>query len=280
VDKGVRAMRKFLRTVFGSLALVAVLAPASVIAQESATDDIEQLFDAEEDKESGEPSAEKADLKDDDVPSPSVQLGDVKELSDLVKLAPFEDVAMIQKRYLPKTKRFEVFGGLTGILNDAFFLAVGAEARLGYYFSERYGIEFPFWILNTSEKEVTSDLRNKRGVFTQSLITAESYYGIDFKWTPVYGKMTWRNKTITPFDLYFSLGGGLTGTNQDTSEPTLHLGTGQIFALSKGMAVRWDFSWNFFMAESTVAATKESSLYNNLFLTIGMSFFFPEATYR
>lgn len=280
MDKGVGAMTKFLSR--GALAVAIALAvigqARDARAQDTTTDDIEALFMAEEESKANAPIEKSQPVEE--TPPSTRSSGVIRDLSDLVKLSPFEDVAVIQKRYLPKTQRFELFAGPTAVVNDAFFMSVGLMGRAGYYFSERYGIEANAWMLTTSDKQVTSDLRDKRGVGTQSLITAESYYGVDFKWTPIYGKMTWRNKTITPFDLYFSAGGGVTGTNQGGTAPTLHIGTGQVFALSKGMAFRWDFSWNFFQATSTVAAREESSMYNNLFLTVGMSWFFPEATYR
>jgi outer membrane beta-barrel protein len=83
---------------------------------------------------------------------------------------------------------------------------------------------------------------------------------------------------ITPFDLYFAAGLGLTSTNARFSEPTVHLGTGQIFAINKSLAFRWDFSWNFYSARNTV--TSDLSNQNNLFMSMGASFFFPEAKYR
>ncbi len=267
-------------TVAASLAAVSFAMMSEARAQSATADDIEALFSAEEESAANAPPERRPRDREEPPPAEKPASAVVREFSDLVKLSPFEDVAVIQKRYLPKTKRFELFAGASGVLNDAFFLSVGGMGRVGYYFQERFGIELNAWILSTSEKQVTSDLKNKRGVFTQSLITAESFYGVDFKWTPVYGKMTWGNRMITPFDLYFSAGGGVTGTNQGGSEPTLHIGTGQVFALSKGSAFRWDFSWNFFAAESQVAAKRETSIYNNLFLTVGMSWFFPEATYR
>jgi outer membrane beta-barrel protein len=134
--------------------------------------------------------------------------------------------------------------------------------------------------MSTDEREVTTDLRNKRSVTTTSLITAKSYFGADFKWTPIYGKMAFANQKIIPFDLYFSGGVGITGTSDSQSAPTLHLGTGQIFAINKSMAFRWDFSWNTFSASTKTGPTTSSSVYNNLYLTVGMSFFYPEATYR
>ena len=66
--------------------------------------------------------------------------------------------------------------------------------------------------------------------------------------------------------------------------PTVRFGTGQIFAITKWMAFRWDLSWHFFNAKSTITTnTSQSSqeeLHNNLFLNLGLSFFFPEAKYR
>ncbi len=264
-----------------ALAFMAFSAANHALAQDSDSNDIEKLFESQDDEELTVPE-EKPEVK---LP----QSVDVKDLSDLAKLAPFDDIAVIQKRFLPKTGRFELFAGPTAIINDAFFMSVGAVGRAGFYFRERWGVEATALFLNTSNRAVTQGLK-KRGVLAESLITPESYYGLDVKWTPTYGKMAWRNQSITPFDLYFSFGLGSTNTTQGSGEPTLHLGTGQIFAQSKSMAWRWDFSWNFFSAEVVVtddrpgaapgATMKSRSLYNNLFLTIGASFFFPEATYR
>jgi outer membrane beta-barrel protein len=205
---------------------------------------------------------------------------EINNVSDLGKLSEFSDVAVIQRRFLPRTGRFEIFGGPNLILNDAFFTSLGLSTRAAYYFQERYGLEFVGQFSSTSERAVTKDLRDLRGVTTTSLITPRNYFGLDFKWTPIYGKMTWFNRRITPFDLYFSVGAGSTTTNQGDSAPTLHLATGQAFALTKGMAFRWDFSWNFFNATSKVSGSSGASIYNNLFIMIGMSFFIPEATYR
>ena len=45
-----------------------------------------------------------------------------KNISDLKNLEFFSDIAIIQKRYLPKTGRFELFVAGGTNLNDAFFL--------------------------------------------------------------------------------------------------------------------------------------------------------------
>lgn len=264
-------MRKLLWFMLPCL-LIALTPIEFASAQDAASDDIESLYSQEEATETATEAPETKVEK----------TSDLKDLSDLVKLAPFKDVAVIQKRFLPKTQRFELFAGPSIILNDPFFLGYGVSVRAAYYFKEKYGMEFVGLLLTQSERDVIGGLRT-RGVTTNTIVSPKNYVGLDFKWVPIYGKMTLRNKSITPFDMYFSFGGGMTGTNQSYSEPTIHLGSGQSFALSKSTAFRWDFSWDFFSGRSKTGVTgaaTNTSIYNNLYVTLGMSFFFPEATYR
>ncbi|MCC7406173.1 MAG: outer membrane beta-barrel domain-containing protein [Bdellovibrionales bacterium] len=209
---------------------------------------------------------------------------DISTLSELSTLAPFSDIAVIERRFLPKTKRWEFSGSLLGTINNPFFTNMGAGLRGGYYFQEKFGVEAMYFFVSSNERSVTDNLRTKRNVKTESLVTPKGYFGADFKWTPMYGKMTFMNKRIVPFDFYFSAGVGMTNTDQGNSEPTLHLATGQAFALSKKMAVRWDLSWNLYQAKTTVvksgASRETTANQDDLYLSLGVSFFFPEATYR
>ncbi len=242
-------------------------------AQDGSDDDIEALFDEEAQR-----TERSRDKKSSDRSSRRAKDQEIKELSGLVKLAPFDDVAIIQKRFLPKTGRFEFFGGGSTNLNDAFFFNIGVVGRAGYYITEDWGLEALFMYLGTEKRDVTKDLKDQKGVLTDSLVSPEAYYGLDLKWSPIYGKYSLLDSEIVPFDLYFSVGLGVTQTNQESSPLTVHLGTGQIFAISKSFALRWDFSWNFYTTTSSV--TGKDELTDNLFITIGASFFFPEAKYR
>lgn len=255
---------------------------------EASVDEIEGLFREEEEPVQQAPTpvqtqnAEKKEEKD------------PEEISDLKKLETFSDIAVIQRRYLPKTGRFEFYiaGGTN--LNDAFFVGNGMNLRFGYYFREKWGIEASYSYIQNDNRDVTNELL-KRGINTEGMVSTDQFYGIDLKWTPIYGKYAYFNEKIIPFDLYFSAGFGVTdpkignsaaGSAQITVEsaPTFRLGTGQIFAITKWMAFRWDLSWHFFNATSTISngSTSSSSeeLHNNLFLNVGLSFFFPEAKYR
>ena len=199
------------------------------------------------------------------------------DFSGLGTLAPFKEVSVIQRRFMPKTGRFQLFGGASVLTNNPFFNTIGGVAKAGYFMTEQWGLELNYFGLTTSERETTKELRDIQGVATENLVYPKSYIGLDVMYVPIYGKMTWFNEKIVPFDLYFSAGYGTTNTQSGENAGTIHLATGQIFALSKAYAVRWDFSWNFFNAKG-IDGTQNS--FNNLFLTVGMSWFFPEASYR
>lgn len=205
----------------------------------------------------------------------------VQSLSDLATLAPFSDVAVIQRRFLPKTGRFELTGGIFSNLNNPFFNAIGADVRAAYYIREQYALEVIGAFASTSNRQVTDDLEKRRKISTDTVVSSKGFYALAFKWNPIYGKITWLNKSIVPFDLNFNIGAGNTITTDNQSAPTLHLGTSQVFAWSKSMAFRWDLIWNAYQATGTDAQGVKSKVsQNDLFLGIGMSFYFPEATYR
>jgi outer membrane beta-barrel protein len=199
------------------------------------------------------------------------------DFSGLGKLASFSEVSVIQKRYMPKTERFQFFLGPAIVTNDPFFNTSGGELKFSYFLTETWGLELNYFSLATSEKDSTKELRKINGISTVNLVYPKSYMGLDLVYVPVYGKMSWFNKKIIPFDLYFAAGYGTTGTQAGEKAGTVHLAAGQIFSITKAFALRWDFSWNFFSATG-IDGSKSSA--NNLFLSVGASFFFPEAKYR
>lgn len=199
--------------------------------------------------------------------------GALQDLQKLGSLSPFSDVAVIQRKYLPHTGRFEFYPSIGAIANQAFFTTFILSGRLAYHLSEAFALEGNFAFLSGTERSVTVDLEKKRDVRTKSFINPTSYYGLDVKWTPIYGKMAWLNNSIVPFDMYFVGGGGSLQSNISQSPIAVHVGTGQGFALSKSMAVRWDLSWYFYQVSG-------SGSFSDMHFTTGVSFFFPGAKYR
>ncbi len=207
---------------------------------------------------------------------------DKTELSKLGELAPFSDVAVIQRRYLPKTSRFEFFPNLGIMVNNPFFMNTALSARLAYGISEKLAVEADFMYIMSTKQKITNDLANQpHSVVTASFITPQAFYGADIKWSPIYGKMGYFNKSIVPFDMYFSGGAGIMNTNQGTSPIAFHFGTGQTYALSKKWAFRWDVSAYFYNSSTTtVSQGAIQGNFTDIYVNMGVCLFFPEATYR
>ncbi len=275
--------------------IVAFTASPLIVQAQDSNDEIEKLF-AESQKRRSKDAYEtvpnKADQGDVELPEvveESAQSGNQnsgggtptpKSLSDLNKETKFEDIAVISRRYLPRTKRLELFAAGSGVLNDPFFQNIGGQLSLAYSFTERWALEFNSLFLSTEERSVTADLREKRQVTTTSIVTPKAYYGGSVRWSPVYGKMGLFGKSIKYFDMHFNAGAGVTQTNQSKSETTYHLATGQSFAVNKSFAVRWDFAWHVFQAQESFSGTTSKSIYNNLILSVGVSVLIPGAGYR
>ena len=204
----------------------------------------------------------------------------LEKLSQLSMLAPFEDIAVISRKFLPKRRRFELSGGGLLILNNAFFNNIGFALRGTFYLSEKWGVEAQYYSLYASERRVTEDLESFRRISTRSLVVPKNFMGAAIKWAPIYGKMSLFEKRIIPFDLFFSLGYGSTEI-QEGGAGTLQLGMGQNFAISKSLAFRWDILWNGYSAEIIrKGGSRETLNHSDLYCGIGLSFFVPEAKYR
>ncbi len=178
--------------------------------------------------------------------------------SDLGRLIPYEDIAVIQRRYLPKTGRFEITPSAGIVLNNAFYLLSSFGLSVGYNFSEHWGIEASGGYVHNSLKRVTKDLSNKL-ISVDNILFPVYFYDINVKFSPVYGKLGFFKSKILPFDMYLSLGVGqsfldlilnvkenTTVRNQkigSINPVNFKLGAGMMFALRKNMAFKWDVSW-------------------------------------
>jgi outer membrane beta-barrel protein len=239
---------------------------------------LEDIYDKFESQES-QRSAKKRDNEAMKVEEKRL-VPDVNKISELVRLSPFEDIAVIEKRFLPKTNRLELSSSGVISTNNAFFNNVGLDLRGAFFFNEKFGIEGLYQYLTSSERPITEGLSKNQSVLTTALVEPKSFYGATLKWVPVYGKMAWFQQKIIPFDIYFTPGLGVTTTANGTAT-TVTMGVGQLFALTKSYGVRWDFNWNFYSAAtSDSSGTTSNKAHSDLFLGVGFSYFIPEATYR
>jgi outer membrane beta-barrel protein len=267
----------------GSAPLTAAEKNGGDLDVESLYDQIDQQSDQAQKKEETSVPDAQGEKKPDAIAAPPAQkLPEAKTITDLNQLQPFSDIAVIQRRFLPKTHRFELSAIGQTNLNNPFFNSFGGSAKIAYYLTEQYAIEGIATGLSIANRQVTDDLRSSASpIATSNTVTARSFFGAALKWNPVYGKVSFLNRSIVPFDLNFSLGGGMTGTDRGRQEPTVHFGTSQIFALNKSFGVRWDIDWNFYQAEALDTNNNTTKIFNNdLFIGVGVSFYFPGATYR
>lgn len=242
---------------------------------------IEKSEEASSQTEQQKLQEEKMQIKNDI----DIQKSKIKSLTDLNKLAPFSDISVIQKKFLPKTGRLQLYtaGGL--MTNSPWFINLGVKINLAYHFSESFGIEASGMVFTSTESEAAKEIHSNNNLQPNKFVNTKYNMILDMLWIPIYGKVTNLENAIIPFDMYFALGGGLSGANaQESTSPTFHIGTGQIFALSKSTAFRWDYSWNLYQAtpeaDSVSTSAPSKSNYNDLIFTAGVSFFFPEASYR
>lgn len=207
----------------------------------------------------------------------------VKELKDLNQLIPFSEISVIQRKYMPKSERLQVYLGAGLTTNTPWFTNYGGKLNISYNFTEAFGIEISTLFLSSSSRDVAKEIKKQNGIEAEQFIYTKGYYGLDLVWSPIYGKISFDNTNIINYEMYFSLGGGQSETNSfEKKVPSGHAGVGQIFSLSKSMAFRWDYGVNIFQATpiSRSGGVGGKSTYNDLVFTAGFSFFFPEVTYR
>ena len=207
-----------------------------------------------------------------------------KKVSDLIRFSPFKDIAVIQRRFFPKTHRFEF--SVNGIFNtrNTFFQNFGGALRMNYYISESLGFGASYYQLVNHQNDIVGRLEDRR-LLVGRPVRPKQYIGGNIHWNPIYGKMSLFGINVIPFDMHFSL--YLGGSVPEDSPASLSggLGVGQTFPLNKSFLIRWDFNWNVYRPKGAYVIQGEDRVapinYNHdFFFSMGLSVFFPGAKYR
>lgn len=206
---------------------------------------------------------------------PKVSVSD--ELEDLEL---YSDIVVIQKKFFEKTSRWELsLSGLTS-LNNKFFTSVGIKATLGYHFSERWAVEGQAWYLAQLDRDFTKDLEDEYQISTSDIVTPQGYLGLNLVWTPIYGKLSLQEKSVNPFELFFTLGAGMILTDDSQKAPAINMSFGQIHPISKNTTIRWEVGGNIFQAKGKGSLQgsqqNEKTISEIFYVSVGASFFFPE----
>ena len=248
-----------------------------------------------------------ASLKDLELaPEKRIKQLKIKSLSDLQKLTPQETVSVIQKRYLPKTFRGELNLSVSAVINHTFFYLGGASAKAGFFIREDHGFGVEgFALLPPIFKTVANDMIGPPNeIVPLSLILTQFYGGLYYKWSPIFGKFAVFNRKIIYFDMYMTLGAGMswiadgvevidnqlkkTGIKLKEREsklilsgnqfPAFGLGFGQMFAITQDWAFNWELKWLL----TVVRYENRSAPYLpwDINFSLGMNYYFPGAKYR
>ena len=196
----------------------------------------------------------------------------------------FKDISVIQKKFLPKTRRFELSGSTIFAVNNSFQNTYGGSVTASYNFNERFAIEGFATFFSSQSREISTSLEENYNIQSQDLVTPENMLLATIKWSPVYGKISLFESTVNPFELYFNFGGGVTYTEDGQTAPTAMVGTGQIYPLTKMLAFRWDLFYTYFSADgkdSLKSSLKGETVNQSyIFLSVGISAFVPEVKTR
>ena len=227
-----------------------------------------------------------------------IKKANVKNVSDLKQITPFNTISIIQKRYLPKTYRAEINLSVSSIVNNHFFHLLGGGGHIGFFLREDHGFGLEAYFMHDIHKMVTTDLIRSQNILPYNLITSKNYYGAFYKWSPVFGKFAVADRKIAYFDTYFTFGGGVTQVGEGVEQgirdlvandielptpsqqsfPTGSIGVGQVFALSKNFAINWGIKWNFFFYQLNEDSNR--FFQDDFIMSLGFNYYFPGATYR
>ena len=175
----------------------------------------------------------------------------------------------VQERVFQKALRHELSaygGGYAADLTSSSYLVGGAYT---FHLSEDLGLEANFGYTR-SHSELVRIVEDKLGTTLVKQDTPVFLYTGHLLWTLAYGKLRWFHSSISRFDFYLALGGGVTD-NRAARGLTLSGGLGFKFYPTRWFAVRIDVRDQLLNQE----LLGESRIVNNVLVSAGLSVFIP-----
>lgn len=211
---------------------------------------------------------------------------DVQKLEQKYWAAKDDDFTVVQNRAFAKEKRWYLNLAYGMPLNDPFSTGSIVGTNLGYYFSERWGLEFNYRKASFHDNETTSTFVSEKAVYPD----ANRFQGskiLNVTWVPLYAKMSWLDRKIVYFDMGIQLGYGQTeyqiirdSGNETKNGSTTSLSLMQHFFFSERFALRIDFTntWTnesrarYYSSASLGDRSLPSRTLNDSSLMIGLTF--------
>ncbi len=188
-----------------------------------------------------------------------------------------QNLGIVQKNLLDKTNSIQYFGGLTLVPTEVYYRTFGGQAGANYHFNEKYGVGLLGYFFTSSARGEIDQLEKTQRVSVENLIYLKSYYAAQFYWNTVYGKVAYFNQSIIPFETYFNFGAGRVTTKSSSEAVGLHVGLGNLFALSQATGLKVDINWLFYRTKNINNQEQDA---NSILLSLTYAGFYklgPEA---
>jgi outer membrane beta-barrel protein len=232
-------------------------------------------------------------------PEPPPKSAPPEEKADAIPIAPFseKDVALgdkvkaVQRKGFLKRGRFEVAPVFALTVNDAFYQKFGGGLRLAYNFHDSFALALRGVTYRQPEFSDprkwqpapirTDNAREGKIAFGGQLLSSQIYdqLMLDGIWSPVYGKVAFRQKHIVHFDLFLSAGFGLvwTATTEPPRNEAPHIATdfggGVRFYPKEWLA--FELGMNATLYPDRPIADLPATVQKVFTANFGLSFFFP-----
>lgn len=147
---------------------------------------------------------------------PCIAVAQSKKSSDRMDLQKIEekywsakdtDISVVQNRTYNKSDRVFLSLGYGPLMNDSWSTGRMTQTGLGYYFSERMGLEISHEQGNLQDNDATIRLSQQSGI-KPNYNTFKSYTSLNWVIVPFYAKMSFWDRKIMYFDMQFAFGVG------------------------------------------------------------------------
>lgn len=134
---------------------------------------------------------------------------------------------------------------------DAFYKGVTAQVGYTFHFTDGFAWQIGRALYSYNlDTGLRTQLQRDFGVLPTAFQEVQYMVGSDLIWTPIYGKGTWLNRSVTHYEAFGVLGASLLNltngltTASSTFRPALNLGLGVRIFGSKHVSYRLDFTDN------------------------------------
>jgi len=203
--------------------------------------------------------------------------GKIPEATQAEEVSREDRVKAVQRKHFLKRRRLELVPSFAMSLNDAFYTKVGGGIAANYHLADSIALSFHYEKFGISQNEsVRIAKRELKSLLLSSKLDWTA--GVDFLWTPIYGKLAWFN-TIVQYDLFLVTGVGVAWSQtsgapvDDGVHPAVDVGVGQRFALADWMA--FEFWVKQLLYADRPQDRQISEIQKVLTLNVGLSFWIP-----